>query len=125
MSSGIECSDCGEERFDIVASGRKSDGSASVHCLLAGFLFHVFCIPILSLDLTLFIQDKSRMREFRSYGSVRGVLGNRHPYRDQILRFRVEDLGLGIMDDLDLFDVQRDLLLRLPGAWMRFGGWRA
>ena len=22
------------------------------------------------------------MREFRSYGSVRGVLGNRHPYRD-------------------------------------------
>jgi hypothetical protein len=23
------------------------------------------------------------MREFRSYGSVRGVLGNRHPYRDR------------------------------------------
>ena len=22
------------------------------------------------------------MREFRSYGSVRGVPGNRHPYRD-------------------------------------------
>jgi len=22
------------------------------------------------------------MREFRPYGSVRGVLGNRHPYRD-------------------------------------------
>jgi len=22
------------------------------------------------------------MREFRTYGSVRGVLGNRHPYRD-------------------------------------------
>jgi hypothetical protein len=28
------------------------------------------------------------MREFRSYGSVRGVLGNRHPYRDRgILQF--------------------------------------
>jgi hypothetical protein len=23
------------------------------------------------------------MREFRTYGSVRGVLGNRHPYRDR------------------------------------------
>jgi hypothetical protein len=34
--------------------------------------------------LTLFIQDRSRMRETRSYGSVRGVLGNRHPYRDRI-----------------------------------------
>ena len=30
---------------------------------------------------SLLIQDKSRMREFRSYGSVRGVPGNRHPYR--------------------------------------------
>jgi hypothetical protein len=26
------------------------------------------------------------MREFRSYGSVRGVLGNRHPYRDHGFR---------------------------------------
>ena len=32
--------------------------------------------------MTPFIQGKSRMREIRSYGSVRGVLGNRHPYRD-------------------------------------------
>ena len=24
------------------------------------------------------------MREFRSYGSVRGVLGNQHSYRDQL-----------------------------------------
>ena len=28
------------------------------------------------------IRGKSRMREIRSYGSVRGVPGNRHPYRD-------------------------------------------
>jgi len=31
---------------------------------------------------TLFIRGKSRMREIRSYGSVRGVVGNRYPYRD-------------------------------------------
>src|SRR5437868_4366404 len=33
--------------------------------------------------LTPRIQDKSRMREIRSYGSVRGALGNQSPYRDQ------------------------------------------
>ena len=40
------------------------------------------CIHIRVFALTPFIQGKSRMRETRSYGSVRGVLGNRHPYRD-------------------------------------------
>jgi hypothetical protein len=34
------------------------------------------------LALTPFIQGKSRMRESRSYGSVRGVAGDRYPYRD-------------------------------------------
>jgi len=29
------------------------------------------------------IQDKSRMREIRSYGSVRGALGDQSPYRDR------------------------------------------
>ena len=30
------------------------------------------------------------MREIRSYGSVRGVVGNRYPYRDlPVFRFRV------------------------------------
>src|SRR5438105_11663276 len=33
--------------------------------------------------LTPRIQDKSRMREIRSYGSVRGALGNQSPYRDR------------------------------------------
>ena len=32
--------------------------------------------------LTPSIQGRSRMREIRSYGSERGVLGDRHPYRD-------------------------------------------
>ena len=27
-------------------------------------------------------RDKNRMREFRTYGSVRGVCSNAHPYRD-------------------------------------------
>jgi hypothetical protein len=29
------------------------------------------------------IQGKNRVREQRQHGSVRGVPGNRHPYRDQ------------------------------------------
>jgi len=33
--------------------------------------------------LTPYIQDKSRMREIRSYGSVRGALGDQSPYRDR------------------------------------------
>ena len=32
--------------------------------------------------LTPRIQDRSRMREIRSYGSVRGALGDQSPYRD-------------------------------------------
>jgi hypothetical protein len=35
--------------------------------------------------LTPHIQDKSRMREIRSYGSVRGALGDQSPYRDSRL----------------------------------------
>ena len=35
-----------------------------------------------AIALTPSIQDKSRMREIRSYGSVRGASGNRCPYRD-------------------------------------------
>ena len=34
------------------------------------------------LALTPFIQGRSRMREIRPYGSVRGVAGNCYPYRD-------------------------------------------
>jgi hypothetical protein len=30
-------------------------------------------------------QGKSRMRQFRTYGSVRGVPGDRHSYRDRFL----------------------------------------
>jgi hypothetical protein len=34
------------------------------------------------------------MREFRTYGSVRGVLGNRHPYRDRWRDWQRFELGL-------------------------------
>lgn len=57
-------------------------GTALARYLLAGFLTRVYCILIPLIVLTLLIQDRSRMREFRSYGSVRGVPGNWHPYRD-------------------------------------------
>ena len=40
------------------------------------------CIPIRANAMTPPIQGKSRMRETRSYGSVRGVRGDSHPYRD-------------------------------------------
>ena len=39
--------------------------------------------------LTPRIQDKSRMREICSYGSVRGALGNQSPYRDR--RYHARD----------------------------------
>jgi hypothetical protein len=32
-------------------------------------------------------QGKSRMRQFRMYGSVRGVPGDRHSYRDRYFAF--------------------------------------
>src|SRR5262249_7157175 len=40
------------------------------------------CIHIRMFALTPFIQGRSRMRESRSYGSVRGVAGDRYPFRD-------------------------------------------
>src|SRR5439155_17196740 len=48
----------------------------------AGYLVPRWCILTRSSALPLPIQGKSRMRQSRSYGSVRGVRGNSHPYRD-------------------------------------------
>ena len=47
-----------------------------------GFQFPAFCILNLGTASTPLIQGGSRMRESRTYGSVRGVLGDWHPYRD-------------------------------------------
>ena len=86
MRSGTGSADCGEVHFAIAVSGRTSVGIALARSLIDGFLFRVFCIPIPPSALTPLIRDKSRMREFRTYGSVRGVLGNRHPYRHSRVR---------------------------------------
>jgi hypothetical protein len=82
-ASDIGCGACGEERFAIAVSGQMSVGGASAHSSIAGCLPRASCIPTPTPASTLLIQDKSRMREFRTYGSVRGVPGNRHPYRDR------------------------------------------
>src|SRR5260370_24594431 len=49
-----------------------------------GYRRPVFSIRIRSSGLPLSTQGKSRMRECRTYGSVRGVGGNAHPYRDSV-----------------------------------------
>ena len=49
--------------------------------------------------MTLSIQDKSRMREIRSYGSVRGVEGNHYPYRDFEIRFLKDPTLSGAGED--------------------------
>jgi len=51
-----------------------------------GFLQFAFSNPILERVSTLCIEGKSRMRENRMYGSVRGASGNRCPYRDRLRR---------------------------------------
>ena len=39
-------------------------------------------------------RDKNRMREFRTYGSVRGVPSNGHPYRDPRSTAALNDCSL-------------------------------
>ncbi len=78
---GIGSVRCGGARFVIAATGRTPVGSVSLRSLTAGFLSRVLFIHTLPTASTPLIRGKSRMREFRTYGSVRGVPGNRHPYR--------------------------------------------
>jgi hypothetical protein len=65
-----------EERTGTEWAGLLSDGS----------LRFAFSIPTLARALTLCIEGKSRMRENRMYGSVRGASGDRCPYRDRLRR---------------------------------------
>ena len=45
------------------------------------------------------IRGGSRMRELRTYGFVRGVLGDRHPYRDSRSVFsNIETPGAMVID---------------------------
>ena len=66
------------------------------------------------------IQGKNRVREQRQHGSVRGVPGNRHPYRDQPpfrRLFRTWDIH-----DKDL-SRKNTLLPALDGRVFRSAGW--
>src|SRR5215472_3123677 len=63
-------------------SGGPGPGSDSCRTANGGFHRYEFYIRIRANASTPNILDKSRMRETRSYGSVRGVSGDRHPYRD-------------------------------------------
>src|SRR3954451_18378015 len=57
-------------------------GSGFRCSLTGGFPRHAFCILIPCTALTLLIQGKSRMRENRSCGFVRGATSDGRPYRD-------------------------------------------
>src|SRR5215472_17462202 len=63
-------------------SGGPGPGSDSCRTANGGFHRYEFYIRIRANASTPNILDKRRMRETRSYGSVRGVSGDRHPYRD-------------------------------------------
>src|SRR5260370_41341959 len=58
-------------------------GLVSIGYVTTGYRRPVFSIRIRRRGLPLSPQGKSRMRECRTYGSVRGVGGNAHPYRDR------------------------------------------
>src|ERR1700736_3661659 len=79
---GTGSGDSGGKRYAVEGSGDPGPGSALQLWLTGGFHRHEFYIRIRVFALTPNIQDKSRMREIRSYGSVRGALGDQSPYRD-------------------------------------------
>ena len=69
-------------RYRAAGSAAGFRSTDSTGWWIDGFPFLVFCILILWRVLTPVIQGGSRMRESRTYGFVRGVLGDRYPYRD-------------------------------------------
>src|ERR1017187_8315952 len=74
----------GGRRYAVGASVAVSIGSAwTVWCarwIPSVRISHPY--PSVRFGAIHFIQGRSRMREIRSYGSVRGVAGDRYPYRD-------------------------------------------
>ena len=73
------------ELYAVEGSGGPGPGRALHPWLAGGFHRHEFCTRIRVFALTPNIRDKSRMREIRQYGSVRGALGDQSPYRDRHL----------------------------------------
>src|SRR5207253_2527547 len=80
---GTGSGDSGGKRYAVEGSGGPGLGSALPHWPAGGFHRHEFCTRIRVFALTPNIRDKSRMREIRQYGSVRGALGDQSPYRDR------------------------------------------
>src|ERR1035441_20377 len=68
--------------YAVEARPAASTGIAWSDWCASGYPASASCIRIRVFALTPFIQGRSRMREIRSYGSVRGVVGDRYPYRD-------------------------------------------
>jgi Reverse transcriptase (RNA-dependent DNA polymerase) len=87
----------GGRRYAAVANVAASTGSAWTDWCVGGFPASASCIRIRVSALTPFIQGRSRMRESRSYGSVRGVAGDRYPYRDSLNGFVVRRDKTGMM----------------------------
>src|ERR1700692_974612 len=73
---GTGAGDSGGNRYAVEGGGGPGPGSALPLWLAGGFHRHEFCTRIRVFALTPNIQDKSRMREIRPYGSVRGALGD-------------------------------------------------
>jgi len=79
---GTGSGDSGGRCYAVGGSDGPGPGSALPQLPADGFHRHEYYIRIRVHALTPNIQDKSRMREIRPYGSVRGALGNQSPYRD-------------------------------------------
>src|SRR6266699_4235772 len=80
--SGMASSGTGGMYSADGANEAASRGNAWSNWYAGGFRASASCILIRANAMTPPIQGKSRMREIRPYGSVRGVRGDSHPYRD-------------------------------------------
>src|ERR1035441_1260971 len=94
--------------YAVEARPAASTGIAWSDWCASGYPASASCIRIRVFALTPFIQGRSRMREIRSYGSVRGVVGDRYPYRDS------QKTRNGSVARVDL-----------PGFFREYRGWPA
>ena len=72
----------GGAAFNVVASETGARGSGCEDLQTPGFRSRESFTPGRSSALPSSTRGGSRMREFRTYGSMRGALGNGRPYRD-------------------------------------------